>query len=618
MVNKQKRIIGLFFFLALLMNVGVFAQDTTPPFFNETPTNIALEVGQALNYDVNASDDTDLVVDNFFINDTTNFQINSTGFLTNKSSYLVVGTYWLNITANDSSNNQNSTIINISVTDTTAPTWNETPINNTFECGTRFMYDINASDLSPLGSYSINDTTRFDIDATTGVLTNNSVTPAGAWWLNLTINDSSNNQHSIAFNITVRDTTPPRWNETPDNDTFEYGESYYWDVNASDLSGIAVYFINDTTRFTISGTTGVLTNNSITTEGTWWINVSMNDTQGVGHSVIINITVVDTTPNVSGRAASTSTSSATISWTTDQHANSSVDYGLDTTLSGTPIVDEAYVTSTHSIYIPDLAPLTYYYNITTCDPYANCNVTGPFSFTIPTATNPGGGSSSSSSDDAETEAVVAETETSYVIEEGAPAPELPPNTAIDASQTWDTIEESTETVFSVLRPSVPVSSVAFTASKSSSGSSMKVSLAGDTTLLPKLSAKVYSYVEISKTNLDVASSKITFEVPKSWLSSNGVSASSVAMYRLVDGKWIKLETRILNENRDVVFFEAKTPGFSIFAIAAETESTKEQAASAAEQTQSEKKPISALTWTIISIIAIVILYVLMKPKKRKY
>ena len=57
---------------------------------------------------------------------------------------------------------------------------------------------------------------------------------------------------SDVVQVSVIDMTPPEWIEIPVDQTIEIWQSFYYDVNASDLSGIASYWINDTVNFDIN------------------------------------------------------------------------------------------------------------------------------------------------------------------------------------------------------------------------------------------------------------------------------------------------------------------------------------------------------------------------------
>jgi hypothetical protein len=87
--------------------------DTTAPYFTDgTPQNQELAYNTALDYDINATDET--AFDCFAVNDT-RFKIDCSGLLQN-NSLLGVDIYYLNITINDTSNNLNSTIMYVNVT----------------------------------------------------------------------------------------------------------------------------------------------------------------------------------------------------------------------------------------------------------------------------------------------------------------------------------------------------------------------------------------------------------------------------------------------------------------------------------------------------------------------
>ncbi len=118
---------------------------------------------------------------------------------------------------------------------------------------------------------------------------------------NITVyaNDSSNQTASKQVFFIV-DTTPPTWNETPTNRTVEFTHPFYYDVNATDPSGISQYWINDTTYFKINKNIGIIQNNTGLPIGTRWLNISVNDTLNNRRSTIINVTTRDTNAPVVG------------------------------------------------------------------------------------------------------------------------------------------------------------------------------------------------------------------------------------------------------------------------------------------------------------------------------
>ncbi len=86
--------------------------------------------------------------------------------------------------------------------------------------------------------------------------------------------------------------------------------------------------------------------------------------------------------------------------------------------------------------------------------------------------------------------------------------------------------------------------------------------------------KVYRHINIwvgkngyaTEENMEEIS--IGFSVPKEWMSDNGIETEAIRLNRFNNGKWNELETNIVEEDSNSVFFEAKTPGFSPFAITA--------------------------------------------------
>src|SRR3989344_2707926 len=88
-----------------------FTIDNTPPSFVNL-TNQSIYLGNSLGYYLNATDN--VSVSCFGVNDTSNFNINCTGYLRNNTA-LSLGTYHLNISVNDSLGNTNYTLLTVSV-----------------------------------------------------------------------------------------------------------------------------------------------------------------------------------------------------------------------------------------------------------------------------------------------------------------------------------------------------------------------------------------------------------------------------------------------------------------------------------------------------------------------
>lgn len=99
-----------------------------------------------------------------------------------------------------------------------------------------------------------------------------------------------------------------------------------------------------------------------------------------GESVSINIEIDNTAPEISGVSiADITPSSATISWTTNENADSEINYGTDASL-GTLISDPKLSTA-HEIIIIDIESATaYYFTVKSCDVLGNCNTAGIYLF----------------------------------------------------------------------------------------------------------------------------------------------------------------------------------------------------------------------------------------------
>jgi hypothetical protein len=106
-----------------------------------------------------------------------------------------------------------------------------------------------------------------------------------------------------------------------------------------------------------------------------------------------------TAPSISSISSSVTSSTATITWTTDEMANSTVYYGTTTATSSKS--SDASLTQTHSVSLSSLSASTlYYYNVSSCDDSGNCNTSQQSTFTTsdvpvtpPSGGSPGGGGS---------------------------------------------------------------------------------------------------------------------------------------------------------------------------------------------------------------------------------
>lgn len=85
------------------------------------------------------------------------------------------------------------------VEDTTSPVWTSTPGDRVLDYGEALSYQLTASDLSGIASWSVDDTTNFEI--TDGLLTNRTTLATGIYDLEVTATDNEGN--SLTGNIRV-------------------------------------------------------------------------------------------------------------------------------------------------------------------------------------------------------------------------------------------------------------------------------------------------------------------------------------------------------------------------------------------------------------------------------
>lgn len=88
---------------------------------------------------------------------------------------------------------------------------------------------------------------------------------------------------------------------------------------------------------------------------------------------------------------------------------------------------------------------------------------------------------------------------------------------------------------------------------------------------------VLNYLEFKAENLDqsnVKEARIKFKVSKADISSKNLNKATIALNRYASNAWSKLATTLAGEDSSSVFYEAVTPGFSVFAITGEEEEKK--------------------------------------------
>jgi PGF-pre-PGF domain-containing protein len=89
------------------------------------------------------------------------------------------------------------------------------------------------------------------------------------------------------------------------------------------------------------------------------------------------------------------------------------------------------------------------------------------------------------------------------------------------------------------------------------------------TISHDIDGKVFNYINIEKENIDdedINKTIIRFAINKTWLSDNNVNSTNISLYRWEDYRWNELPTSNVSQDAFEVYYEATSPGFSVFAI----------------------------------------------------
>ena len=261
------------------------------PVWDQAPTIQVCEFGLPIWYDLNASDPSGL--DKWWINDTAHFAIDGAGVITN-TTRLSVDHYGLQVWVNDTYDNILTGVFTISVQDTTAPIWVTTSTDQTLEYGSMLDYQLGASDPSGLDAWWLNDTVNFNIGSNGRIISIGALTP-GVFGVQVSVNDTSGNVLIGTFTVLVEDTTSPTWVQTPTSQTLTFGDIFFYDVDAFDLSGIDHYWVNDTTHFIIDENGGI-SNATALAVGVYWLEVRAYDPGDHYCSAAFVVTVEEPTP----------------------------------------------------------------------------------------------------------------------------------------------------------------------------------------------------------------------------------------------------------------------------------------------------------------------------------
>ncbi|MBL7054586.1 hypothetical protein ISS05_02420, partial [Candidatus Woesearchaeota archaeon] len=199
------------------------------------------------------------------------------------------GQHNVTIWANDSAGNVNSSSITF-IANPTNPNFTAMS-NQTIEYRANLAYDINATDISGVDCFTVNNTNNFSINCS-GYLQNNTNLSNKIYWLNITVNDTLGGESHGLIWVNVTNTTGPTFTDIS-NITADYGSALAYDLDATDISGVDCFIVNNT-NFNIS-CSGYLENSTNLNMSIYWLNITVNDTLGNNNSELIWVNVTDLT-----------------------------------------------------------------------------------------------------------------------------------------------------------------------------------------------------------------------------------------------------------------------------------------------------------------------------------
>jgi len=137
---------------------------------------------------------------------------------------------------------------------------------------------------------------------------------------------------------------------------------------------------------------------------------------------------------------------------------------------------------------------------------------------------------------------------------------------------YPSIPYNRHTVMRAGKQGLAMSRLAFTSRRAlSSVTIIAEPVEGNSTDVPKEINNAYQYFTVETQNMassDVEGIIIQFRVNKSWIDRKGYDKDGMKLFRYESGRWEKLSTSIVDETEANYYYNASTPGFSVFAVAA--------------------------------------------------
>ncbi len=286
-----------------------------------------------------------------------------------------------------------------SITDTTAPVRSSASPSGTLALGTTSTTISLTTNEPATCKYSTSSGTAFGsmtAFSTTGGTTHSAAVSGlingGSFVYYTKCQDLLVNTNTTDFTISftvAADITSPTVNVTaPGNNTIVAGSSVAITATASDDVSVAGV------QFKLDSSTNIGSEDTVSPYSVTWNSTGVSDgshtitavaRDGSSNSTtssVINVTVDNTGPVVSAISSGTpATTTATITWTTNENSNSRVEYGPTISYGSTTTLNPALVAS-HSAGLSGLMPLTtYHYRVISIDASSNSTTSADQTFT---------------------------------------------------------------------------------------------------------------------------------------------------------------------------------------------------------------------------------------------
>lgn len=408
---------------------------------------------------------------------------------------------------------------------------------------------------------------------------------------------------SVNFTATPSGTVMINWTDVSGESSESYivfrsqtNISSIWN-NLTNYSGIN-YIINVTnlTSIRVGEGVGIFTDN-LTTNGTVFYyavaavdatgNLQNATAGGVNVSNSYNVTVNDTVmPRVPANITVTASgATVTITWlNVTQDVSGSADFHnltyhiyrsaaneTNVVLNGTANVTQANISTfvksvpgTSNSTTVTLVKGTYHFAVTVADDGANQNLTVGF---IPS------GPSGNYGNVSVTPAVSSSSGSSNIGGGGGGGGTPAVSEGVKVSKKWDVLPAGTATM-SIAKAEIGFTNIEFTTSVGASNVEITVTKLADKPVVKReVQGTANQYIRIDKVNLkeaDVTAAKIEFKVEKKWFDQNSGSIRNIVLQRYFNELWTTLDTKYLRADETYQYFEATSPGLSLFAIVLKT------------------------------------------------